>query len=101
MAAAEHSESWEALQRRREERMRFEVLRMLYDAVGGVAGMEVSCAACARRLGVWEPEILRVIDFLKRRGFLDYAAPGPVVRLTQAAVDYIEVEAGERRSIRE
>lgn len=91
----------QALQRRREERMRYEVLRMLYDATGAAEDGAVRAWSFAPDLGVWREELFRVIEFLDRKRYLEYLGAGPTVRITRAGVEYIESEAERRKSIRD
>jgi hypothetical protein len=104
MAAAENKdESWLETQRRRQERMRFEVLYMLYDAAGQCVDFPVDVAGFVKRLGVWEDELVTTVEFLAREDYLRFDAhPWNVsVCLTVKGVDYIEKDRGRRRTIRE
>lgn len=101
MAAAEKSDAWLERQRWREERMRFEVLALLFDACGREMNCIVRVSDFADTLGVWREELFRTVEFLDRRGFLHYHGGGPSVSITQKGIDYIHSEAGRRRSIRE
>ena len=83
----------------REERMRYEVLLMLYTAAQSAPGDAVQAWGWAQDLGVWHEELFRVFEFLDRAGLIEYLGAGPLVRITQAGIDYIESE-GKRRSIR-
>jgi hypothetical protein len=80
----------EASRQAREERMRYEVLRMLHSAAAGDPEREVRCWGFAQELGVWESELFRVLDFLDRVGLAEYCGAGPVVRITLAGVSYLE-----------
>jgi hypothetical protein len=104
MAAAERREEWWLdLQRRREERMRFEVLSMLAEAANHCVDFPVDIGGFVRRLGVWEDELERVLEYLHTRGYIAYENIGHDVRacLTVKGVDYIERDARRRRTIRE
>jgi len=101
MAAAPSDETWLDLQRRREERMRYEVLYMLYRASEGRVEKQQNAWYFALELGVWHTELFRVVEWLDRKGLLRYCGAGPVVCLTPAGVDLIERRAGQRRSIRD
>lgn len=81
--------------------MRFEILSMLYRAAGGDVDREINCWNFATQLGVWHAEVFRVLEYLDRRGFLEYRGAGPVVCLTPAGRDYIETGSGGRQSIRD
>lgn len=101
MAAKYDDDSWLELQRRREERMRYEILSMLHRATGGDTEREINCWGFATDLGVWHAEVFRVLEYLDRRGLLEYRGAGPVVRLTQAGRDLIEGGSAGRQSIRD
>lgn len=81
--------------------MRFEILSMLYRAAGGQVGREINCWSFAAQLGVWHAEVFRVLEYLDRRGLLEYRGAGPVVCLTQAGCDLIAGGSGDRQSIRD
>lgn len=103
MAAAERKEEWWLDgQRRREERMRYEVLHMLYQATGRCADFEIDIGGFVLRLGIWEDEFLRVLGYLHDEEFIRYhrSDTGASVCLTVKGVDYIERDAQRRKSIR-
>src|SRR5687768_13701552 len=99
MAAAERQDEWwERLQRRREERMRFEVLLMLYHAADRCAEVPVEVGMFVRRLGVWQDELERVLKFLNERRYVELAGEIPrTVCLTVKGVDYVERDSSRRR----
>lgn len=74
---------------------------MLYRAAGADVEREVNCWRFATELGVWHAEVFRVLEYLDRRGLLEYRGAGPVVCLTHAGREFIEGASGERRSIRD
>lgn len=100
MAAAESNDSWMELQRMREERMRFEVLNVLYRAVEGEVDVQRNVRPFAVDLGVWHAELFRIVEWLERQGLIRYCGAGPVVCLTDKGVGFIS-RGGERRSIRD
>lgn len=81
--------------------MRFEVLDMLYRATEGHPDREINAWGVAVDLGIWHAELFRVVEWLERNGFLRYCGAGPTVCLTRAGVNFVELDAGGRRSIRE
>lgn len=101
MAAAESGDSWVQRTREREERMRFEVLAMVYRAAQGNADAVIRVSGFLQELGVWYEELFRVVEFLDRCGYLSYQGAGPLVRITPRGIRLIEGEAGARRSIRD
>lgn len=101
MAASPDDDSWVDLQRKREERMRFEVLAMLYRATGGQVDTERNAWGFALDLGVWHAELFRVAEWLARHELVRYCGAGPVICLTPRGAHFVE-NAGElRRSIRD
>lgn len=101
MVAADNGDSWLQRQRWRQERMRFEVLAMLYQGCDGKTGCVLRVSTFADNLGVWREELFRVIEWLDRKGYLVYHGAGPSVSLTRQGVDYVERYAGRRRSLRD
>jgi hypothetical protein len=85
--------------REREERMRYEVLLMLYHAARASPENAVNAWGFAQDLGVWHAELFRVVEFLERRGLVEYLGAGPVVRITAAGIEYVESEP-RRRTVR-
>lgn len=81
--------------------MRYEILSMLYRASEGAVDREIGCRSFATDLGVWHAEVFRVLEYLDRRKLIEYRGAGPVVCLTEKGRDYIELMAGDRRSIRD
>lgn len=77
--------------------MRYEVLRMLLSAASGDPERNVHCWGFAKQLGVWEPEVFRVLDFLDSVGLAEYCGAGPVVRITPAGVNYLEADPKRTR----
>ena len=101
MAAAKGHDGWLERQRWREERRRYEVLRSLYEACGGARDCIVRVAGFAEGLGVWREELFRSVEFLDRRGYVNYPGAGPAVSITRKGIDYLTSRAGKRRSVRE
>jgi hypothetical protein len=97
----EEKDSWLELQRKREERMRFEVLDLIFASVNGQADVELNVSGFVHHIGTWHAELFRIVEWLDRRGFIRYCGAGPTVCLTRAGVDFVGSEAGKRRSIRE
>ena len=80
--------------RHREERMRYEVLAMLFRAAAADPREEVRCWSFAQDLGVWHAEVFRAIDFLDQAGLVEYCGAGPLVRITDAGIRYVRGGAG-------
>ena len=100
MAAAENRDSGRDGWRRRQERMRYEVLHMLYRAAHAEPGRPVEAWAFASSLGVWEEELGNVLAWLEHAGLVRVFEPGRVLSITLAGVRYIEQDARRRRTIR-
>jgi hypothetical protein len=98
---AEEHDSWLELQRKREERMRFEVLELISAAVEGRADVENNVSSFVHQLGTWHAELFRVVEWLDRHGFIRYCGAGPTVCLTTQGIFFLHSEAGRRRSIRQ
>ena len=56
-----------------------------------------------RRLGVWEDQLLSILQFLHEQEYIRYEAEAwsITVCMTVKGVDYIERDRGRRRTIRE
>lgn len=104
MAAADNPEDrCLDLQQRRVERMRFEVLYMLYEAANRCVDLPVDVGGFVKSLGVWDDQLTTVLQYLHERQYIIYErVPDSVnVCLTVKGVDYIEKDRGRRRTIRE
>jgi hypothetical protein len=100
MAAAEkRNESYESW-RRRQERMRYEVLLMLYKASEAQPEREVKAWTFAYNLGVWEEEMGHAIEWLERAGYLRCHRSSLEISITLKGIRYIEEGAVRRRTIR-
>jgi DNA-binding IclR family transcriptional regulator len=85
----------------REERMRYEVLLMLYRAAGGIPEEVVNAWSFSTDLGVWRAEVFRVIEWLERQGLVRYHGAGPAVSITPAGAAYLESHSNRRSTLRE
>lgn len=82
--------SWIELQRRRERRMRREVLDLLFRLSGGAAGAEFHAMDLGVELGAWKSELYRILDWLNRHGYVQGWGLGPNVSLTEKGVAYLQ-----------
>lgn len=90
------------LQMRREERMRYEVLFMLYEAADRCVDYPVEVGGFLRKVGIWQDELDRVLRYLGDREYLQLTDGLPrSVCLTVRGINYIERDCSRRRSIRE
>jgi hypothetical protein len=85
----------------REERMRYEVLLMLYRAAKADTGRVVNAYTFSVDLGAWHAEVFRVIEWLERHGLVTYHGAGPAISITPAGVGYVEADFQRRRTIRD
>ena len=100
MTAAERRDSEKDGWRRRQERMRYEVLRMLLQASHGDPERRIEAWGFAHDLGVWEEELQNTLVWLERAGYLRVYHPGLALSITLAGIRYVEQGAGRRRTIR-
>jgi Mn-dependent DtxR family transcriptional regulator len=101
MAATETEGMWIHRQAWREERLRYEVLKALYEKCQGQSGRVMRVAGFGECLGVWPEELFRGVEFLDRHGYVTYHGAGPEVSITSKGVEYLERKAARRRSIRD
>lgn len=87
--------------RQREERLRYEVLRCVYQRAGLGCDLEVDGAHVAMALGLRLGEVDRIAYYLARRGHLASAEGGSRMRITESGVRYVEEVARRRRSVRD
>ena len=92
-------ETTESLRKRREERMRYEVLGMVCRAARRDPNEAVNCAPISDTIGVWREEVFRVLEFLDHAGLVRYCGPGPRVCITPRGIDYLFGEGRERKAI--
>lgn len=86
--------------RQREERMRFEVLHMLYRASEADPARQVNAWSFAPDLGVWEEEVWNTLVWLEQAGLVRIYRADPLASITLAGVRYVEQEARRRKTIR-
>jgi hypothetical protein len=100
MSAAERRDSAHDGWRRRQERMRYEVLRMLHHASAANPELRVDAWGFAQNLGVWEEEVWNTLVWLEQADLVRIYRVGPVVSITLAGIRYIEDEGNRRKTIR-
>jgi hypothetical protein len=86
---------------RREERMRYEVLLMLYRACNGAPDEVVRAWSFSTDLGVWQAEVFRVIEWLERHRLIQYHGAGPSISITREGVAYLESGSNRRCTVRD
>jgi DNA-binding IclR family transcriptional regulator len=84
----------------RDERLRYQVLRLVYDRVGPdclavLTGTEIGAA-----LALNEEDVLRVVEWLAEHGYVRHYGSRPNVCLTERGIEYLESAARRRQSLR-
>ena len=85
--------------RRREERMRYEVLAMACRAARRDPNDAIDWKPVTERIGVWRDELFRILDFLDGAGLLRYCGEGPQVCITPRGIDYLSGAARSTRAV--
>jgi hypothetical protein len=83
-----------------EERLRYEVLRFVYDHAGASCMHEVTGSQIGAALQLNYEELYRIVHFLENRGYLRYLGAGPRVCLSDDGIRYLEELAVRRRTVR-
>lgn len=84
-----------------EERLRFEILRGVYENAHGDPAVEVNASRFAGALAVPLEQVFAVVEFLSREGYLAYRGAGPRVALTRRGIDYLQDDSGRRGTLRD
>jgi DNA-binding IclR family transcriptional regulator len=85
----------------REEQLRYAVLKYVYERAGQHCEVVVKGSEIGAALDLRYENLFRITHFLERRGYLAYLGEGPRVCITFQGIEYMEVLAGRRRSIRD
>jgi hypothetical protein len=83
------------------ERARYDFLLRLYHWTGADPRSVMHALDVGFDLGLTPVQTFAVVEFLSRRGYIDYLGAGPRIRITPMGVDFIRIGAGYRRTIRE
>ena len=86
--------------RQSEESARYDFLVRLYQWSGVDPQRVVHAGDVGYDLGLSRVQTFAVVEFLAEQGFVEYLGAGPRVRISARGIRYIELEAGERRTIR-
>ena len=84
----------------REERLRYQVLRFVYDHVGADCAAILMSAEIQGALALSGDEVQRVLQWLQQRGYVRCAGLRPGISLTTQAIEYLENAARRRQSLR-
>lgn len=87
--------------REERERIRFQVLKGLYELGWPQREQPVRAVEVGSKLGISREALFRAVLELTHRHFLRFCAAGPKVRVTEEGAAYIEQGAGRRKSIRD
>lgn len=83
------------------ERLRYRILRGVYERGWAAAEQPVRALEVGLALGLSREELFRTVLDLTHRSFLTFCSAGPQVRITEKGVAYLERGARRRQSIRE
>jgi predicted transcriptional regulator len=83
-----------------EERLRYTVLRSIYERVGADCAATTTATQIGAELSIGYEELFRTISALVQHGYLFEVAEGPRVCITPRGIRYIEKAAGRRMTIR-
>jgi hypothetical protein len=83
-----------------EERLRYRILRTIYDRTGADCVTSMTATEIGTYLSVGYEDLFRVIHFLAEHQFLFPIAEGPRVCITPKGIRYIEKAAGRRMTLR-
>lgn len=83
-----------------EERLRYHVLRFIYDHVGPNCDITLSSAQIGVALALTAGDVIRIVSWLDERGYVNQFGSRPDICLTPKAIKYLEISADRRRSVR-
>ena len=84
----------------REERLRYQVLRFIFDTVGSDCELVVTASQIGTALALGFDDVLRIEMWLDAHGYVHHLGGGGRVCLTARGIAYLEGEGGRRRSLR-
>ncbi|CAN5778398.1 hypothetical protein BH23GEM6_BH23GEM6_26390 [soil metagenome] len=83
-----------------EERLRYKILRAVYEHAGSDTGRSTTATEIGTELSMGYEELFRTFSFLVDHGYLLCIGEGPRVCITPAGISYIEKAAGRRMTLR-
>jgi hypothetical protein len=83
-----------------EERLRYRILKTVYDRAGAQCEKTVTGSEIGAALDLRYEDLFRVVHFLEHNGYLIYLGAGPRVCISGKGIGYIEKAAARRRSVR-
>lgn len=84
----------------REERLRYQVLRFIYDRVAGDCDTSLSGGEVQGALALAADDVQRVVGWLETRKYVRTSGSRPSICLTAQAIEYLENAARRRQSLR-
>lgn len=84
----------------REEKLRYSILSFVYQRAGANCEVAVTGPEIGAELQLGLESLYSAITFLNRAGYLAEGGVGPRVCITPKGVEYMEVLAGRRKSVR-
>jgi DNA-binding IclR family transcriptional regulator len=83
-----------------EEKLRFRVLRAVYERAGHDCGHPITGSEIGAALHLRFEDLFRVVHFLEYHGYLQYLGAGPRVCITPKGLHYIDEGANRRQTVR-
>lgn len=83
-----------------EERLRYQVLRFIFDRVGSRCDVVLTGPQIGGALALGPADVLRIVAWLDEHGYVHHFGDRPSVCLTPQGVAYLESSARRRRSLR-
>jgi|GEM_PF-1757522 len=83
-----------------EERLRYKILRAVYEHVGSDTRKSTTATEVGTDLAMGYEELFRTFSFLVNHHFLHCVGEGPRVCITPEGIRYIEEAAGRRMTVR-
>lgn len=84
----------------RDERLRYQVLRFVYDRVGPDCLAVLTAPEIGGALALTDDDVLRVVSWLTDHGYVRHFGARPSVCLTERGIEYLESDARRRHSLR-
>jgi DNA-binding IclR family transcriptional regulator len=83
-----------------EERLRYRVLRLIYERSDGSYARSVTATEVGTELDLAYEDVFRVMDYLAERGYLFRLDDDSRVCITPRGMRYVEQTAGRRQTVR-
>ena len=83
-----------------EERLRYQVIRFVRDRVGYDCETSLTSTQVKEALALSEDEVGRTVGWLHEHGYLRLVGARPSVCITPQAIQYLDIVAARRQSLR-